>query len=78
MQAAEKYAEKFNFFQKVDAYFDFIAGAKWQEERSYTYEEARAIWYAGQEYWKTSGDSITFEELIEKFNQKKGITNKDD
>lgn len=49
----------------------FIKGAKWQEERSCTYEEARAIWYAGQEYWKTSGDSITFEELIEKLlNQK--------
>ena len=36
----------------------------------YTEEEALLIWKAGQEYWKTSGDSITFEELTEKFKKK--------
>ena len=48
----------------------FISGAKWQAERSYSEEEAYKIWKAGQEYWKTSGESITFEELIEQFKKK--------
>ena len=29
----------------------------------YSEEEARKIWYAGQDYWRTNGESITFEEL---------------
>ncbi len=48
----------------------FINGAKWQQERMYSEEEAYKIWKAGQEYWKTSGESITFEELIEQFKKK--------
>jgi hypothetical protein len=48
-------------------------GAKWQQEQDnkmYSEEEAKTIWRAGQEYWKTSGESITFEELIEQFKKK--------
>jgi hypothetical protein len=48
----------------------FIKGAKWQQERMYSESEAKTIWRAGQEYWKTSGKSITFEELIEQFKKK--------
>ncbi len=48
----------------------FINGAKWEQERSYSEEEAYKIWKAVQEYWKTSGASITFEELIEQFKKK--------
>jgi|694.fasta_scaffold62358_4 hypothetical protein len=48
----------------------FIYGAKWQQERMYSEEEAYKIWKAGQEYWKTSGESITFEELTEQFKKK--------
>lgn len=40
-------------------------------ERMYSEEEAYTIWKAGQEYWKTSGESITFEELIERLKNKK-------
>ena len=47
-----------------------IEGIEWQQERSYSEEEAYKIWKAGQEYWKTSGESITFEELIEQFKKK--------
>ena len=68
-----------NFKQK-----GFIAGAKsdaardyWfekfqqeQDKNKYSEEEAKTIWRAGQEYWKTSGESITFEELIEQFKKK--------
>jgi hypothetical protein len=43
------------------------AKAMEKEQRGYTEEQAYEIWKAGQEYWKTSGSSITFEELIEKF-----------
>jgi hypothetical protein len=41
-------------------------------DKKYTEEEAKIIWKGGQEYWKTSGNSITFEELTEKLkNQPK-------
>ena len=51
----------------------FIEGAKWQQEqdkKTYSEEEVYKIWKAGQEYWKTSGASITFEEFIEQFKKK--------
>jgi biotin-(acetyl-CoA carboxylase) ligase len=41
-----------------------------KEQKGYTEEQAKQIWKAGQEYWKTSGSSITFEELTETFNTK--------
>ena len=41
-----------------------------KEQKGYTEEQAKQIWKAGQEYWKTSGSSITFEELTEAFNTK--------
>jgi hypothetical protein len=41
-----------------------------KEQKGYTEEQAKQIWEAGQEYWKTSGSSITFEELTETFNTK--------
>lgn len=31
----------------------------------YTESSLRKVWEAGQEYWKTSGASITLEELLE-------------
>lgn len=55
----------------------FIEGyqesTKWQQEQDknkFSEEEVKAIWKAGQEYWKTSGKSITFEELTEQFKKK--------
>ena len=48
----------------------FVEGYQKSEETLYTEEQAREIWRAGQEYWKTSGASITFEELTEKLKQK--------
>lgn len=35
-------------------------------DKMFTLEEAKKIWFAGQKYWKTSGESITFEELSNK------------
>ena len=69
-EVAEKIADNFeepNF--KAGVIYGFIEGAKWQKQQMYNEEEARSIWKAGQEYWKTSGDSITFEELTEQFKK---------
>lgn len=35
----------------------------------YTEEQARKIWNAGQDYWRTSGETITFEELTDKMKK---------
>lgn len=35
----------------------------------YTEEQAREIWNAGQDYWRTSGETITFEELTDKMKK---------
>jgi hypothetical protein len=40
------------------------------ELNKYSESQAKEIWKAGQEYWKTSGESITFEELTENFKIK--------
>mgnify|MGYP003350060157 CR=1 FL=1 len=41
------------------------------KQTMFTKEEALMIWKAGQEYWKTSGASITFEELTQSLKQPK-------
>ena len=56
--------------KRIGYYQGIIEGVKLQAERMYSKEEAYKIWKAGQEYWKTSGESITFEELIEQFKKK--------
>lgn len=38
------------------------------QEKKYTETQAKEIWKAGQEYWRTNGASITFEELTEQMN----------
>lgn len=40
------------------------------ELNKYNESQAKEIWKAGQEYWKTSGESISFEELTESFKIK--------
>jgi hypothetical protein len=67
-QAANNWIKSTSEFLSVKN--GFKAGAKWQQERMYSEEEAKTIWRSGQEYWKTSGESITFEELIEQFKKK--------
>jgi hypothetical protein len=39
----------------------------------YTEEQARKIWEAGQEYWRTSGETITFEGLTEGMKKNNNI-----
>jgi len=70
----ELWGEKNNSLLEIDSESDYILGFKngykVSQERSYSEEEAYTIWKAGQEYWKTSGESITFEELTEQFKKK--------
>jgi hypothetical protein len=35
--------------------------------------ELRELWKAGQQYWRTSGATITFEEWLEQLKTKKGL-----
>lgn len=46
----------------------FVKGFQLNSDKMFTLEQAHLIWKAGQEYWRTSGKSITFEELIERKN----------
>jgi hypothetical protein len=51
---------------------EFIKQAKQMEREQigYTEEQVYQFWKAGQKYWETSGSSITFEELIEQYQNK--------
>lgn len=75
MVAAENHSS--SYYDKTTTdwhsnYNGFISGAQWILKERYTEEEMMQVWRAGQEYWKTSGSTITFEELIEqiKLNKK--------
>jgi len=71
------HVDTYELFKKIDdscekdqyAHWLFDEGFKAGLDRVFSEEEARLIWYAGQEYSRTSGSTITFEELIERRNQ---------
>jgi hypothetical protein len=61
--------EKHYVFQDLKNTTAFLHAKEMErEQKGYTEEQAKQIWKAGQEYWKTSGSSTTFEELTETFN----------
>lgn len=62
-EAAEKYSKQFYYAEDSDAYSDFIQGAKWQAETSYSEEDMRQAFEWGVAH-------ITFEEWIKKFKNK--------
>ena len=52
-------------------YLSFEAGAKWQQERSYSEEEVKEIFYAGFYYAEdTSGNIPNFKQYFEQFKKK--------
>lgn len=65
---ASENKSKFNNWYGVYVGFQlgFHKALKILGENRFTEEEVSKIWKAGQEYWKTSGSSITFEEIVEK------------
>lgn len=68
----EKFGERSHLLLDWESFDIIIEDAREmeKEQMGYTEEQAYEIWKAGQEYWKTSGKSITFEELTEKFKPK--------
>ena len=46
-EAAEKYAKQFDYAEDSSPLIDFIAGAKWQQERMYSEEDMREAFIAG-------------------------------
>ena len=69
-QVAGRHSDMFSGHEMTWMTRGFMEGYMKAKEALYTEEQAREIWRAGQEYWKTSGASITFEELTEKLKQK--------
>jgi len=65
-QTAVEWLYKLSKQRELDKFDLEQAKAMEKEQRGYTEEQVYEIWKAGQEYWKTSGSSITFEELIKK------------
>jgi hypothetical protein len=48
---------------------DFIAGAKWQQERSYSEEDMKQAFHVGRLYLGREGDT-NFKQFIEEFKKK--------
>ena len=71
----EQFKKTFSEYIKLNPDWEVYEQAKAMEKEQigYTEEQAYEIWKAGQEYWKTSGRSITFQELIEKYKVKQEI-----
>jgi len=69
-EAAEKYVEEDN---NNRYYNDFIAGAKWQQERSYSEEEMRECYEFAIEnvqLGRNGYEWVTFDEWFEQFKKK--------
>jgi hypothetical protein len=67
-EAAENYADQYTWIRDFDAYTDFIAGAKWMQERMYSEEDMKLSFETGRNFQLTGEDN--FNELIEQFKKK--------
>ena len=76
-EAAEIYAKQFDYAEDSSPQLDFIEGAKWQQERSYSEEEVLEIirQYALEEHLITSSKpDIWFKQFKEISYVKKNST----
>jgi hypothetical protein len=62
-EAAEKYADEYKG-EEQDPWFDFMEGAKWQQNRSYSEKELEVAFFEGRE------NNLTFIEFFEQFKKK--------
>ena len=74
-EAAERFANNFTEDENKFAIEDFIAGAKWQQERSYSEEEVKKILHDWSIYKVNCIvdefiDILTWEEWFEQFKKK--------
>ena len=67
-EAAERYTEEHKW-EEQDPWFDFMEGAKWQQERSYSEEEVIKILYQFH-YDLVNSNFDTKEEWFEQFKKK--------
>lgn len=68
-EAAENYADQYTWINDFDAYTDFIAGAKWQAERSYSEEDliSFAHFYFKEEFNSTMQTSKSTKDIFNKW-----------
>ena len=67
-EATERYIAEDN---KNRYYYDFIAGAKWQQERSYSEEDMiNFSKYCFKKSFTNKGTDLTIEDLFEQFKKK--------
>ena len=66
-EAAKNYAEEYKG-EEQDPWYDFMEGAKWQKERSYSEEDLKESWLNGMK--SDNGFFGSFEEWFEQFKKK--------
>lgn len=76
-EAAERYADEYKG-EEQDPWFDFMEGAKWQQERSYSEEDLECAWNSSDQNMRFQFSSsaykgITFKQWLEKFKQEKQL-----
>jgi hypothetical protein len=71
-KAAKRYAEEYKW-EEQDPWYDFMEGAKWQQERSYSEEEMRECYEFAIEnvqLGRNGYEWVTFNEWFEQFKKK--------
>ena len=70
-EAAERFAEKYKG-EEQDPWYDFMEGAKWQMERSYSEEDLEVAFFEGQ------FGRYSFNDWFEQFKSKQDEQSKAD
>jgi hypothetical protein len=75
IDAAEKYADEYKG-EEQDPWFDFIEGAKWQQERSYSLEDLECAWNSSDQnmrfqFSSSAYKAITFKQWLEKYENER-------
>ena len=69
-QAAEKYAKQFDYAEDSSPNIDFIEGAKWQQERSYSDDEVLELLLKMNDWPTTFVSEEEVKEWFEQFKKK--------
>ena len=67
-EAAKNYAEEYKG-EEQDPWYDFMEGARWQQERSYSEEDMRKAFIAGFTPKLTTTLNDSFNKWFEQFNK---------
>jgi hypothetical protein len=74
-EAAERYTEEHKW-EEQDPWFDFMEGAKWQQERMYSVEDLECAWNSSDQNMRFQFSSsaykgITFKQWLEKYEHER-------